>query len=159
MILRHGRRFLFAAALGVSLLGTACSPIRDFQGHIIDPTLSQNIQPGVDNRESVAGTLGRPSFVGQFNDRDWYYVSRSTRQLAFNMPRPAETTVLRVTFDEAGNVVAVNRTGMELVSNVRPYGEETPTLGRQRSFLQELFGNIGTVGGRQEGGATADNPR
>ncbi len=159
MILRHGRRFLFAAALGVSLLGTACSPIRDFQGHIIDPTLSQNIQPGVDNRESVAGTLGRPSFVGQFNDRDWYYVSRSTRQFAFAMPRASDTTVLRVRFDEAGNVTEVSRTGMELVSNIRPYGEETPTLGRQRSFFQELFGNIGSVGGRQQDAGTADNPR
>jgi outer membrane protein assembly factor BamE (lipoprotein component of BamABCDE complex) len=159
MNLRHGRRLVLAAAISASFLGAACTPIRDHQGHLIDPTLSQGIQPGVDNRDSVAGTLGRPTFVGQFNDREWYYVSRSTRQLAFNMPSPAETTVLRISFDEAGNVTGVTRSGMELVANVRPYREETPTLGRERSFFQELFGNIGSVGGRQEGATTADNPR
>jgi outer membrane protein assembly factor BamE (lipoprotein component of BamABCDE complex) len=159
MILRHGRRLVLAAAVSASFLGAACTPIRDQQGHILDNTLVQAIQPGVDNRESVAGTLGRPTFVGQFNDREWYYVSRQTRQLAFAMPRAEGTTVLRVRFDEAGNVADVSRTGLELVANVRPFGDETPTLGRQRSFFQEIFGNIGSVGGRQPGADTADNPR
>lgn len=159
MILGHGRRLMIAAALGACLLGAACSPIRLHQGHLIDDTLAQAIQPGVDNRESVATTLGRPSFTGQFNDREWYYVSRETRQLAFALPRPEETTVLRVRFDAAGNVTEVTRSGMELVANVRPYGEETPTLGRERGFFQELFGNIGATGAAQQGTGTADNPR
>jgi outer membrane protein assembly factor BamE (lipoprotein component of BamABCDE complex) len=45
------------------------------------------VQPGIDNRESVQGTLGRPTFTGQFDQRDWYYVSRETKQLAFASPR------------------------------------------------------------------------
>ena len=94
----------------------------------------------------MAGTLGRPTFVGQFDQRDWYYVSRNTRQLAFNMPRPSEQTVLHVRFDAAGNVERVDRSGLELVANIQPSGEETPTLGRERSLFEELFGNIGAVG-------------
>ena len=74
-------------ALG-GMLAAGCTRIRDHQGHLIDDSLVAAIQPGVDNRDSVAGTLGRPTFVGQFDQRDWYYVSRNTRQLAFNMPRP-----------------------------------------------------------------------
>ena len=159
MILRNGRSLVIAAAISASFAAGGCSPIREHQGHLIDNNLALAIQPGVDNRESVAGTLGRPTFVGQFNDREWYYVSRSTRQLAFNMPRPENTTVLRIRFDEGGNVTDVGRTGMELVANnIRPFGEETPTLGRQRGFLQELFGNIGAVGGRQPTAGTPDNP-
>jgi hypothetical protein len=30
--------------------------------------------------------------------------------------------------------------------NVDPAGRHTPTLGRKRSFFEELFGNIGSVG-------------
>jgi hypothetical protein len=30
--------------------------------------------------------------------------------------------------------------------NVEPTHRSTPTLGRKRSFFEELFGNIGTVG-------------
>ena len=101
----------------------------------------------------------RPTFVGQFDQRDWYYVSRQTRQLAFAMPSPSEQTVLHVRFDEAGNVERVERTGLELVSRINPSNEETPTLGSKRSLFDELFGNIGAVGQVGRGGQTADNPQ
>jgi len=54
--------------------------------------------------------------------------------------------VLLVRFDQKGNVASVQRTGKELVMNVDPSGHQTPVLGRQRSFFQELFSNIGSVG-------------
>ena len=122
-------------------------------GLLVDEPLIAAIQPGVDNRDSVAGTLGRPSFTGEFDaaQRDWYYVSRDTRQAAFTMPRPSAQTVLRVRFDAAGNVESVQRTGVELAVNINPDNRETPTLGRDRSLLQELFGNVGAVGQRGTG--------
>jgi outer membrane protein assembly factor BamE (lipoprotein component of BamABCDE complex) len=55
-------------------------------------------------------------------------------------------TTLHIRFDQTGNVAAVDRTGKELVMNVEPSNRKTPTLGRKRSFFEELFGNIGTVG-------------
>ena len=158
MSLPTGSRVALTALLGAALLAGGCAPIRTHQGYVMDETLVTAIQPGVDNRESVAGTLGRPTFVGQFDERDWYYVSRDTRQLAFNMPRPSEQTVLHIRFDEAGNVVNVERTGLELVANIDPSNEKTPTLGRERSLFDELFGNIGAMG-RGTGGQTADNPQ
>lgn len=159
MTFRHGSRGASAIALAAALLTGGCASMRDHQGYIVDETLVAAVQPGVDNRESVTGTLGRPTFVGQFDQRDWYYVSRDTRQFAFNSPKPAAQTVLHIRFDEAGNVERVERTGMELVSNVNPSGEETPTLGRRRSLLEELFGNIGSLGQPGRSGGTADNPQ
>ena len=151
-------RAMLAAMLGGALLA-GCSPIRDHQGFVIDEPLVAAIQPGVDNRESVAGTLGRPTFVGQFDQRDWYYVSRQTRQLAFNMPRPRENIVLHIRFDAAGNVERVERTGMDLVVNIDPDNAETPTLGRDRGLFEELFGNIGALGQGRQQGQTPDNPQ
>jgi hypothetical protein len=52
----------------------------------------------------------------------------------------------------------VQRTGVELAVNINPDNRETPTLGRNRSLLQELFGNIGAVGQRGQSAPTADNP-
>ena len=149
-------RAVLAALAGAAMLASACAPIRTHQGYVLDETLVTAIQPGVDNRDSVQGTLGRPTFVGQFDQRDWYYVSRNTRQLAFNMPRPSDQTVLHVRFDDAGNVVSVERTGLELVADIRPSSEETPTLGSERSLFEELFGNIGAVG--QGGMQRGNNP-
>lgn len=155
------RRVVAVVALvGIGLSAAGCTRIRGRQGFLFDENLAASIQPGVDNRDSVGGTLGRPSFVGQFDQRDWYYVSRDTRQLAFNTPKPSAQTVLHIRFDPAGNVATVERTGLEKIASINPSDDKTPTLGRDRSFFQELFGNIGSVGGLggQQGGGSADNP-
>ncbi len=73
-------------------------------------------------------------------------MSRDVNQVAFRNPRVTKQTVLEVHFDQKGNVSSVQRTGRELVMNVDPTGRKTPTLGRKRTFFEELFGNIGTVG-------------
>lgn len=150
----HG---IAALALGAALL-SACAPVVDRQGYVMDEVLTSAIQPGVDNRDSVAAALGRPTFTGQFDESEWYYVSRVTSNMAFNMPRPAQQTVLKIRFDPAGNVAAVERTGMDQVASISPSGETTPTLGRGTNFFRELFGNIGAS--RAEAGrGTADNPQ
>ncbi len=130
----------------VALLLAGCASNRVHKGTVIDSQLVGSIQPGVDNKASVEKLLGQPSFAGEFTANDWYYVSRDTTQLAFRNPRVKQQTVLHVRFDPAGNVVSVQRTGKELVAGIDPSGRKTPTLGRKRSFFDELFGNIGTVG-------------
>src|SRR5262245_17163186 len=95
-----------AAIVATGLALSACAGIREHRGFVIDQTLADGIQAGVDNKDSVARTLGRPTFTGQFDPNDWYYVSRNTAQLAFRDPKVTEQTVLRVRFDQAGNVVS-----------------------------------------------------
>jgi outer membrane protein assembly factor BamE (lipoprotein component of BamABCDE complex) len=147
---------MIGMALGMIVLAGGCARVREHRGYIVDEILVSSIQPGVDTRDSVQETLGRPTFTGQFDQRDWYYVSRNTRQLAFASPTPIAQTVLHVRFDETGNVSAVERTGMEKIVSVSPMEETTPTLGRNRGFFDELFGNIGTVGAGGIGGGGGD---
>jgi outer membrane protein assembly factor BamE (lipoprotein component of BamABCDE complex) len=133
------------AVIGLALALSACAGSRDHKGFVLDPTLTDAIQVGVDNRDSVTRTIGRPTFTSQFDPNEWYYVSRNTAQLAFRDPKVTDQTVLRIRFDQAGNVTSVEKTGKELIAKVEPSGDKTPTLGRQRSFFEELFGNIGTI--------------
>ena len=149
---RHGRTALIGLALAALVATSGCTKTRGHQGHLLDETLVSGIQPGIDNRDSVSGTLGRPTFVGQFDQRDWYYVSRDTRQMAFTLPRAYRQTLLHVRFDEQGNVATVERTGLEKVASIRPLDAKTPTLGRDRSFFEELFSNVGQVGALGGGG-------
>jgi outer membrane protein assembly factor BamE (lipoprotein component of BamABCDE complex) len=142
----NGAKVKFAAALlGVTLLA-GCAGIRDHRGAVIDDELVTAVQVGVDNKASVEKTLGRPTFVGQFTPNDWYYVSRDTNSVAFRAPRVTKQTVLHVSFDPAGNVAAVRRTGRELIAAVNPVKVQTPTLGRKNGLFEDIFGNIGTVG-------------
>jgi len=146
---------LLAIAAG-GLLLSGCAGYRESRGYIMDENLAQSVQVGTDNKSSVEKTLGRPTFTGQFNDNEWYYVSRQTSTFAFRAPRVKEQTVLRIRFDQAGNVAAVDRTGKEQIASIDPYGRKTPTLGRQKSFFEEFFGNIGSVGG--VGPGASNNP-
>lgn len=147
------RRVLSGAALAViAVAASGCTRIVGHQGYLVDDQLISTVRPGVDNRDSVQRVLGRPTFTGQFTDRDWYYVSIQTRQLAFGTPQPTAQTVLHVSFDPGGNVAGVERTGLEKVASIRPTKDETPTLGRERGFFQDLFGNIGRVGAPGPGG-------
>lgn len=158
--MNYGLRGGAAVLLGLALALPGCTRISSRQGYLVDETLVSSVQPGTDNRDSVMGTLGRPSFVGQFGNSDWYYVARTAKQLAFTNPRPIAQTVLHVHFDQNGNVASVERTGLEKIASIKPNGDKTPTLGRDRSFFQELFGNIGTVGAGAGGNSsTADNPQ
>ena len=145
---------LLAAALGT----TACVPVRSHQGYIVDKELVDSIQPGIDTRESVIQTLGRPTLTSQFNQGEWYYVGRNTRNYAFNNPKPREQTTLRIRFDAQGNVTDVTRTGVEQVASINPSNKKTPTLGRERGFFEDLFGNIGTVGAPGTGPGPGDGP-
>jgi outer membrane protein assembly factor BamE (lipoprotein component of BamABCDE complex) len=143
------------AVLALAMLAGGCASIRDHRGYVIDKALVDSVQPHIDNRTSVERTLGRPTWVSQFGEKDWYYISVDTKQPPFGRARSYQQTILRIRFDPAGNVAAIDRAGMEKVARIRPDGKITPTLGRNRSLLEDLFGNIGAVGAPGMGGGQA----
>ncbi|MEE1876792.1 outer membrane protein assembly factor BamE [Altererythrobacter litoralis] len=132
------------AAMGIGLAG--CSSIRESRGYVVDAMLVDAVQPGLDNQRSVEMTLGRPSFTSDYGQPTWYYVSSVTARRPFEGTRIASHSVLAVKFDTAGNVVSADRSGIDRVVRLSPDGDKTPTLGRERGFLEDLFGNIGQVG-------------
>jgi outer membrane protein assembly factor BamE (lipoprotein component of BamABCDE complex) len=152
MAVQRGYLGRTGAVLAAAALAAGCSSIVNQRGFIADEVLLQSIQPGVDNRQSVERTLGRPSFASQFGEPVWYYVGSNTTQRPFTTQRIAQHGVLAVRFDAAGNVLGTERTGIERVARIDPVSDKTPTLGRERSFLEDLFGNIGTVGAAGMGG-------
>lgn len=136
---------VMAVSAAALLAGCSSMGVRDHRGAVIDKELASAIQVGVDNKDSVTKTLGRPTFTGEFAPNDWYYVARDTKTVAFRDPKVIDQTVLHIRFDAAGNVSRVDRTGKELIASIDPESGRTPTLGRKRSFFDELFGNIGTI--------------
>lgn len=134
-----------AMALTCAALLAGCVTIHDHRGAVIDDELVAAVQVGVDNKQSVEKTLGRPTFGSEFSQNDWYYVSRDTKTFAFQNPKVQKQTVLHIRFDQAGNVASVEKTGKELVASISPVHEKTPTLGRKQSIFEDIFGNIGTV--------------
>lgn len=142
----NGRIAKIALVFAVGAALSGCTSIRESRGYITDQVLTRSIQPGIDNQRSVEGTLGRPTFTSQYGEPTWYYVSSVTGRRPFVRPRIRSHGVLAVKFDQQGNVSDVERSGLEQVVYLQPDGGKTPTLGRERGFLEDLFGNIGQVG-------------
>lgn len=139
--------------IAVSVLAAGgCTQIRTHQGYIVDTDLVNSVQPGVDNRQSVLQTLGTPTFAAQFDKGDWYYLARDSKNYGFRNPHAITQIALDISFDPAGNVTAIRRSGLDQVDHIHMYGKTTPTPGRKRSLFQDLFGNIGTVGAAGGGG-------
>jgi len=148
------KRLSVLLALSVAAMAmSGCTRIRTHQGYLVDNLLVDSIQPGTDNRASVEGTLGRPTFVSEFGQQDWYYVARDMKQLAFSNPKVALAEIVRVQFDTAGTVTSIDKRDASAIAKISPKDGSTPTLGRQRTLLQEIFGNIGAVGAAGAGGA------
>ena len=142
MVKRSGKLAVAMIALGAL---SACVSMKEHRGFVLDQQLVDSIQVGVDNKASVEKTLGRPSFTGQFNANDWYYISEQTGQVAFQTPRIKKSEIVRVRFDPAGNVTAVTKADQKQIARVGPMKGKTPTLGQSKSLIEEIFGNIGSI--------------
>ena len=149
-------------AVAALVLTGGCSRIRDHKGYIVDSTLIDTVQPGIDNRD-FGDQDARPAELRR------RIRSRSDLVLCLARHPPAR---LR---DPQGDGTdhprsEVRRRGQRRLGPEDrdgacrldlPGGGKTPTLGRNRGFFRELFGNIGTVGsggGTSQGGGTTDNP-
>ena len=138
--------FLKAPTVAVAaVLIAGCAAVHAHKGAVLDTQLVSSIQPGIDNQASVEKLLGRPTFTGAFVPADWIYVARDTTQLAFRNPRVTRQSTLIVHFDRAGNVASVQRSGKELALGLEPSKRKTPTMGKKKSFFEDLFGGIGSV--------------
>lgn len=135
--------------VGAAVLAGCGLSTREHRGYVMDETLTTAVAVGTDNKASVEKALGLPTFTGTFDQNDWYYVARETRAFAFRNPKTIDQTVLHIRFDGAGNVASVEQTDEALIAAIKPSKDQTPTLGRSKSFFEELFGNIGTI--RQPG--------
>jgi outer membrane protein assembly factor BamE (lipoprotein component of BamABCDE complex) len=143
-----------AAVCAASLLLTmgACTRIKDVKGYIADDQMIATLQPGVDNKSSVQKILGRPTMVSAVDPNRWYYVSQLTQQLAFLRPKPKSHQALAVSFDAKGNLVKTEKLGLDQIVTVNASGDKTPTRGKESSFWDNLFGDIGRYSATGAGG-------
>lgn len=139
------RRFCYALLLASSL--GACAPTIELRGHIADEEAIKALKAGVDNRESVSDTLGTPSAIATFDTDVWFYISTRQERLAFFDPKILERNILAIEFDAKGNMGAIRRYSAIDGRVVELVSRETPTKGKELSFLEQMFGNFGRFSG------------
>lgn len=149
---KHALGILAAAFLGAGALG-ACTPRNDFRGAIIDEDRVKQIQVGVSTENQVATLLGSPSTTSTFQEWGvtWYYISSETETVAFLSPELIDQQVLAVAFDKQGKVRDVKRYGLKDGRQIAFVERETPTKGKEITFIEQTIGNFGRFNSRGTG--------
>lgn len=132
-------------ALLLAALIAGCSPIYRNHGYVPTEAELDQIVVGVDTRESVAETVGRPAASGLLNDTGWFYVQSRWQQLGARAPREIDRQVVAITFDDRGVVQNVGRYGLEDGNVVILSRRVTESNIRGVSFIGQLLGNVGRL--------------
>ncbi len=152
------RRAILAATALSALTAGCITPVNTYHGYIADEAQPKEMEPGVDTRSSVLAKLGTASTQSIFDDNTWYYVSSRREQFAFYRPKVATRSIIGVRFNDDDVVEEILEYDVDDGQVINYASRETPTLGRQLSFLEQLLGSVGAVRLPQTDEATPGNP-
>ncbi len=125
------------------VLVAGCSAIYRNHGYIPPEEDLANILPGVDTRETVAASVGRPGVSGIVDSSGWYYVRSRFRTFAYQAPEEIDRQVLAISFDPSGVVTNIELFGLER-GRIVPLSRRVTTENTKGvGFLRQAFGNLG----------------
>jgi outer membrane protein assembly factor BamE (lipoprotein component of BamABCDE complex) len=136
------RRGLAIAALVVL---TGC--VATFVDHGYAPTEAEleNIIVGVDTRDSVEESIGRPSSTGMLRESAWYYVSSRVRTLGLREPKTIDRQLVAISYNKRGTVTNIERFTLEDGNVIALNRRVTATGIKGISFIRQALGNLGRV--------------
>ncbi|NOT42230.1 MAG: outer membrane protein assembly factor BamE [Alphaproteobacteria bacterium] len=138
-------RVLFTGSILAVAGLAACAPIRDVRGYVPDDEKVATVSLGADTRDSVQEKLGTPSSTATFGDPTWYYISTEQERYAFFKPDVTKRQILAIQFADDGKVNDIRKYGIEDGQVFALVDRETPSRGKEMTFLQQLFGNMGAM--------------
>lgn len=150
--------FLTTALITALAAGGCVSPIKSYHGYIADEATPDSMEPGVDTRASVLARLGSPSTQSIFDENTWFYMTTTQERFAFFKPSVSERKITAIRFSEDDVVEEILEYDVDDGEVISYASRETPTLGRQLTFLEQLLGSIGNVALPRTDEATPSNP-
>jgi outer membrane protein assembly factor BamE (lipoprotein component of BamABCDE complex) len=146
--------FATVAALCVLALGvSACEKVIHTRGNLPNKSRIAEIEPGRHARADVKEMLGSPSTRATFEKEIWYYIGSRVEESPVLQPKLLERRVLTVRFRKDGVVEEVRDYDATKGQKVKLVERQTPTRGKELTFLQQLLGNIGRFGDPRKGKA------
>ncbi len=131
--------------LGLALIVAACQPLYTNHGYIPTDQDLAILQIGIDTRDSVAATIGKPTLSELLGDDAWYYVQSRWKTVGAAASVEIAREVVAITFDIGGTVANIERFGLEKGRIVPLSRRVTTTNIRGKGVLAQIFGNIGKL--------------
>ncbi|MDI9313469.1 MAG: outer membrane protein assembly factor BamE [Hydrotalea sp.] len=137
------RQFFSAVLLLILLVGLSSCADTVKRGEVIKPFQLEQLVIGKSNYNDILNILGTPTSVSTYDPRFWYYFSQTKSQWGFLEPTFQDQEVYQVKLDDQGNYLGYKKfTGNDAVK-LSVSKNTTPTVARDKSFLQELVTNFG----------------
>jgi len=147
-------------AVGAVAFASACAPIVSHRGYFSDPRKTQAISPGVDTKVTIQDRLGTPTEIATFDPDTWYYISSTEHLVSWRRPKTVNQSIIAVQFDADDKVKDVKRLDKVPSRNIALVSRITPTRGRELTFWEQIFGNVGRVpGGDADSGNNRTGPQ
>ena len=148
------KAFLYSSAVSLALIG--CAPVVHHHGYVFDEVELSALKRGETSMTDVTSMLGSPTVTSTVENQALYYISSRIESYLFYEPKETDRHVLALYFDENKKLTDYAEYGLKDGNIVAFVARETATSGRELSFLQQIFGNLGRVDG---GGATGPMSR
>ena len=141
------RRPLFAAALVAGIALSACAPTRLVSGYQAIEHQPKDVKIGTDTKSTVLDLLGSPSAQSTFDPNTWYYITQVSAGIGYHKPRVTRRGVVAISFDkESEKVTRVDSYSLKDGKVIAYNDRETPTRGREVSWVEQLLGTVGRGG-------------
>lgn len=142
-------RLLLSVAVLALAIG-ACTPVAKNHGYLPDQTVIDILEEGLITKREVRRMLGSPSTTGSFDGETWYYITSTIEDYVWRKPAVIGREIVAVKFDSETEIIAaVAHYGLEDGRIINFSTRKTPTKGRELSFLEQLFGNVGRISADQ----------
>jgi len=141
-------RTICLLALSALLVGSAaCVPTSNYQGFQAIDSNPKDVKVGTDTRSTVLARLGTPTATASFDKNTWFYLTQVSAKTAYFNPRVVRRDVIAISFDnDSQQVNRVDVFGLKDGRVIAYNRNETPTRGRELTLLEQLFGNLSTIG-------------
>jgi outer membrane protein assembly factor BamE (lipoprotein component of BamABCDE complex) len=141
----HRKIVLFVAAVGLAS-AAACAPTVYHQGFQTVDVKPSDVKVGVDTRSTVLEKLGSPTTTATFDKDTWFYMSQLRSQTSFYPTKTIQRDVTAISFDhDTEQVKSVDKFTLQDGRVIAYNTHETPTRGREMTWLEQLVGSIGAA--------------
>lgn len=132
-------------AAGALCFVAACAATYSNHGYAPTDAELEAVIVGVDTRESVEASVGRPSSTGVLKDGAWYYISSRIKYFAYREREVVDRQLVAISFDKRGRVSNVERFTLEDGRVVALNRRVTQTSIKSVGFLRQMLSNLGRV--------------
>lgn len=142
--------YMKSAVVGFVILAvSACSATFEDHGYVPTDSELEAVIVGVDTRDSVAQTVGRPTSFGVLRNGGWYYTQSRWRHFAYKAPKVIDRELVAISFTDDGIVENIERFTLADGRVVPLSRRVTESNIKGVSFISQLLGSLGNFNAGQ----------